>query len=194
VGIAEVVATVWRNVVAVYGPIDEFVVMPNHLHGIIWIGKNGTPVGAQQQHRPSSGGHLFLASPDVNVVTDDIVAAPLRPTGTKQRHAFTQRPVESGSLSAIVRTFKSATAKRINRQRRTPGVPLWQRNYYEHIVRDEDDLYRIRRYIRDNPAKWNEDPLNPAVAICHFALRPPLPNSYRESARTFPTKYALARQ
>jgi len=56
---------------------------------------------------------------------------------------------------------KSATAERINNIRRTPGAPVWQRNYHEHIVRDKDDLQRIRRYIRDNPARWAEDPENP---------------------------------
>jgi len=38
---------------------------------------------------------------------------------------------------------------------------VWQRNYYEHVVRDDDDLTRIRQYIRDNPANWHDDPLNP---------------------------------
>jgi hypothetical protein len=85
-----------------------------------------------------------------------VVAAPL------QRRAFEQRLVEPGSLSALVRAFKSATAKRINRIRDTAGAPLWQRNYYEHVIRDEDDLARICQYIADNPARWDEDPLNPA--------------------------------
>jgi hypothetical protein len=105
-----------------------------------------------------SGKHRLSPKANASPSSVDVVAAPLH------RYAFNKRPVESGSLSAIVRTFKSAAAKRINRLRGTSGAPLWQRNYYEHIVRDEDDLYRIREYIRDNPAKWNEDPLNPAVA------------------------------
>ena len=41
---------------------------------------------------------------------------------------------------------------------------LWQRNYYEHVIRDEDDLDRVRRYIAENPLRWDEDPENPAMA------------------------------
>ena len=51
-----------------------------------------------------------------------------------------------------------------NESRKTPGTPIWQRNYYEHIVRDEDDPYRIRMYIRDNPLKWAVDEENPKSA------------------------------
>ena len=53
------------------------------------------------------------------------------------------------------------TAKRINQSRNTPGAKLWQRNYYEHVIRDEDDLNRIRQYILDNPARWAKDENNP---------------------------------
>ncbi len=59
-----------------------------------------------------------------------------------------------GSLAAIVRAFKSASAKRIDALRRTPGAPVWQRNYYERVIRDERELKAVRQYIRDNPAKW----------------------------------------
>lgn len=70
--------------------------------------------------------------------------------------------LEPGSLPVLVRTVKSATAKRINNRRRTRGSALWQDDYYEHIIRDEDDLRRVREYILDNPRKWAEDPDNPA--------------------------------
>ena len=63
----------------------------------------------------------------------------------------------SGSLSTIVRAVKSASTKQINKLRNSPGQELWQRNYYEHIIRDEKDLNRIRKYIKNNPAKWEED-------------------------------------
>jgi REP element-mobilizing transposase RayT len=65
------------------------------------------------------------------------------------------------TLSAIVGSFKSASSKEINEIRKRPDVPLWQRNYYEHVVRDEDDLNRIRQYIYDNPANWAMDVENP---------------------------------
>ncbi|TLM99703.1 hypothetical protein FDZ74_17640 [bacterium] len=61
------------------------------------------------------------------------------------------RGTQPQSLEALVQNFKSVTAKRINQMRRTPGMRVWQRNYYEHVVRDEQDLENIQRYIRDNP-------------------------------------------
>jgi REP element-mobilizing transposase RayT len=114
----------------------EFVAMPNHIYGIMWIVGDddavvvGARVGAQRRCAP----------------TDNI------PTN-----------VIPGSLGAIIRAFKSAATKRINAQRGTPGAPVWQRNYYEHIVRDEESLNRIRQYILDNPLRWAYDRNNPAA-------------------------------
>jgi len=68
----------------------------------------------------------------------------------------------SQTLGAIVRGFKGAATCRINRRRGTPGEPVWQRNYYEHIVRDRRELERIRRYIHRNPARWHRDRNHPA--------------------------------
>ena len=67
----------------------------------------------------------------------------------------------SGSLGAIIGQFKSAASKRINKLRGTPGIPIWQRNYYEHIIRNEDDLAEIREYIMNNPQRWEFDKENP---------------------------------
>ena len=67
----------------------------------------------------------------------------------------------SDSIPTIVRLFKSAATKRINTMRKMPGTPLWQRNYYEHIIRDDADLCRIREYAETNPACWAEDTENP---------------------------------
>ena len=115
--------------------LDEFVVMPNHFHAIIFI----NDVGA---HRcaPGCGG-----VPDR---TWAHVGAPLRR--------------EPGSLGSIIAGFKSVVTKRINAMRDNPGCPVWQRNYYEHVIRDERDLHAIRQYIADNPAKWESDANHPA--------------------------------
>ena len=66
-------------------------------------------------------------------------------------------------LSKIIGRFKMVSAKQINDLRQSQGSALWQRNYYEHIVRDEESLNRIRQYITDNPAQWEFDQENPAV-------------------------------
>ena len=65
------------------------------------------------------------------------------------------------SLGSFVAGFKSAVTKRINELRGTPGLTVWQRNYYEHIIRDEEELNRVRQYIIDNPTCWEQDPENP---------------------------------
>jgi len=69
--------------------------------------------------------------------------------------------LKSGSIGAIIGQFKSITAKRINALRQTPGTPVWQRNYYEHIIRNEESLESIRLYIQHNPWKWALDEENP---------------------------------
>lgn len=59
-----------------------------------------------------------------------------------------------GSLPTIIRSYKSAVTKRINELRSTPGKYVWQRNYYERVIRNEKELYNIRKYILQNPQKW----------------------------------------
>ncbi|PWH20588.1 MAG: hypothetical protein DDG58_02080, partial [Ardenticatenia bacterium] len=125
---------------------DEFVVMPNHVHGIIWIVDDGRRGAASLRPYHARPYHM-------------------RPDHARPDHARPYGPppinVIPGSLGAIVRAYKSAVTKRINTLRGNPDVPVWQRNYYEHIIRDEQELQRIRRYILDNPALWAEDQENP---------------------------------
>ncbi len=102
---------------------NEFVVMPNHIHGIVWIVDN---VGATGR-------------------------ANVGPHGCAPLH----RPPRS--LASFIAGFKSAVTKRINKMRGTPGMPVWQRNYYEHIIRNENALNRIREYIAMNPSRWMTD-------------------------------------
>ncbi len=132
---------------------DEFITMPNHIHGIIWITKT-TAVGAQQKDSPAEA-PIRNARPGAELPTGSVCAAPLHGGG---RRTFRLLP---GSLGAFIGAFKSATTKRINEVRGTPGAPVWQRNYYEHVVRNADDLARIRRYILANPAKMERRPRQP---------------------------------
>ncbi len=68
----------------------------------------------------------------------------------------------SQTLGAVVRGFKAAVTYGINVSRHTPGVPVWQRNYYEHVMCDATELERVRAYIANNPARWAEDRDNPS--------------------------------
>ena len=121
--------------------LDEFVIMPNHFHAIIFIDdRRGTAC------RPLG----------FNVVTD-------KDQGTAHRAPTAElfgRPVV-GSLPTIIRSFKSAATKHINRLRNNPGAPVWQRNYYERVIRDDQELHAIRQYIINNPIKWADDENHP---------------------------------
>lgn len=76
-----------------------------------------------------------------------------------------RRNVVPGSLAAIIRSFKSAATQRINTMRNTPGIPMWQRNYYEHVIRTEDEWNEIRTYIAENPSRWKLDENHPRQAF-----------------------------
>lgn len=124
--------------------LDEFVVMPNHVHGIIIIGKGEAFVGESQTQDKRRTKSKRVMNPKEECF------APTLPHGT-----------QSGSLGAIIQNFKSVSARKINRVRAISGVSVWQRNYYERIVRNEDELNRIRCYIMDNPTHWETDENNP---------------------------------
>ncbi len=81
--------------------------------------------------------------------------------GVGQAPAGRPKGPPRGSLGAVVGSFKSAVTRRINWLRAGPGAPVWQRNYNDRIVRDEEELFRIRTYIRENPLRWALDPENP---------------------------------
>ena len=114
--------------------LDAFVIMPNHMHGIIVICDN--PVGASRRLAPTD------------------TSRRLAPTGASPR-------IVAGSLGAMIGQIKSITTKRINALRHTPGQAVWQRNYHDHIIRSETALNNIRQYIAHNPMRWAEDEENP---------------------------------
>jgi putative transposase len=79
----------------------------------------------------------------------------------KQAHGGAPLNRPPKSLGSFIAGFKAATTKSVNVERGKLGYPVWQRNYYEHIIRNEDELYKIREYIRGNPMKWEYDEENP---------------------------------
>ncbi len=102
--------------------LDKWVVMPNHLHGIIAIASPHTSLGDR----------------------------PVAPTGPA-----------ANSLGAIIANYKATVTRRINRLQDEPSEKLWQRNYWDHVIRNDADLTRIREYIVNNPAQWELDKLHP---------------------------------
>jgi len=91
------------------------------------------------------------------------VGAGLRPAPTPHEGSSEGRGEgRRVTFSEVLRAFKSHSARRINIVRGTPGAPVWQRGFYEHVVRNEADLDRIRRYIEGSPQRWAEDDENPS--------------------------------
>ncbi|HEV7128133.1 MAG TPA: hypothetical protein VGN32_11900 [Ktedonobacterales bacterium] len=71
-------------------------------------------------------------------------------------------------MGRFVAGYKGAVTTAINTRRNTPGITIWQRNYHEHVIRNEDDMTRIRAYIADNPARWTTDPENIVLHSSHL--------------------------
>jgi len=87
----------------------------------------------------------------------------LKEEGTARRAPTIERfgKPTTGSIPTIVRAFKSSVTVRVNKARKTPSAPVWQRNYFERIIRDEEELNRIREYILYKPILWDQDLENP---------------------------------
>ena len=113
--------------------LDEFVIMPNHLHGIIILFNDSVGAGLNDTFRSQTEQMTIKPAP----------ATIVQSTNYQQK-----------GIPEIIRGFKTFSARQINNIRSQKGVPLWQRNYYEHIIRNESDLNRIREYIVKNPQKW----------------------------------------
>jgi putative transposase len=117
--------------------LDAFIVMPNHVHGVIVIVDAGN-----EPERVSHDTHHMISN-----------------VGATRRDAPTSPTLQSGSLGAIIGQLKSMVTKRINRLPDAPDHPVWQRNYYAHIIRSQEALNQIRAYIANNPAQWAQDSL-----------------------------------
>jgi putative transposase len=135
------VATLWNDIPARFPgmELDAFVVMPNHIHGIILL-------------------------PDNDAVAEGAArASTIRRSESTGGRATTR---VAPTVGHVVGAFKSLPTVAYIRNAKANRLPafhsrLWQRNYYEHVIRDEADLDRIRRYIDENPARWEFDDENP---------------------------------
>ena len=96
-----------------------------------------------------------------------IVFKSIDETGPKRDQRAGSKPARMvrHGLPEIVRGFKTFSSRRINKSRGTVGTPIWQRNYYEHVIRNDHELNRIREYIIYNPARWETDRENPNASV-----------------------------
>jgi putative transposase len=120
----KIVESCWKDISLHYpeAKSEVFIVMPNHIHGIIII--------------------------------QDFTRAGSKPAPTN-KHA----------LSEIIRGFKTYSSRRINEYRKSEGMSVWQRGYYDHVIRGEAECYQIGEYILFNPAKWETDCENPYATL-----------------------------
>ncbi len=135
-----IAATEWARSTDIRQEIElgEWIVMPNHFHGIVFIRE------IDKEERAQSLAPL---------------QQPLQGYGYQLETGMAIRKPKS--LSSLVAGFKIAVTTKINSDRHTPRNPVWQRNYYEHIIRDEISLEKIRQYILNNPVSWEQDQLHP---------------------------------
>ncbi len=143
--IGKIVEWEWRELPKrlSYVTLGAHMVMPNHFHGILFIHEN---VGATRQGQTMSQPKEELLQ---TMIPDGIDGSSL-PRGPKP-----------ASLGAILAQFKSRATKRIWKIPEFKNTPIWQRNYYEHIIRNETDLQNKTDYINANPLLWDEDDENP---------------------------------
>ena len=161
--------------------LDEFVIMPNHLHGIIII-ESSEVAGEALANQDFS--QLFsevageaLANQDFSQSFSEVAGEALANQDFSQQQnlssqcfaptVYTGETVKINgtkpqSLAAITQNYKSVSTRQINRMNKAKGNVIWQRNYYEHIIRNEEALNNICEYIVNNPINWVKDQENPA--------------------------------
>jgi REP element-mobilizing transposase RayT len=155
--------------------LHEYIVMPNHFHGILQIVVGATLVVAPTTPSPTANAvERYEITPklDVGHMIENVqpklpqgqpeLQPQLQPEGQRQGIAPTPKTVGD-----MMDAFKSITTVEYIRGVKNLGWPtfngkLWQRNYWEHIIRDEKSYHRIAEYIINNPRKWSEDKFNPA--------------------------------
>ena len=132
-----IVEKTWLELIDHYENVelDYYVVMPNHFHGIIIINEKLVRGGQQLKTK-------------INTVGEG-----LRPSPTHEMQSTTI--TKKYGLTEIVRAFKSFSSRRINEMKKAGERFKWQRSFYDRIVRNEKELYFIRRYIEQNPMKWD---------------------------------------
>jgi REP element-mobilizing transposase RayT len=165
--------------------LDAFTVMPNHLHGILWI------LGPKGEHIPGNTGYVIPDAVGPNSIRPVVGPNSIRPVvgpkslrpnvgpngvgpGPNAVRPYNKGAVQSPigpanpippmrprSLASWASGFKSAVTSRIRKLWNDPDAVVWQEDYFERIIRDEKELLNVRDYILSNPLRWKLDRENP---------------------------------
>jgi REP element-mobilizing transposase RayT len=126
--------------------LDEFVVMPNHLHGILIL-DHADAIGENEREGIMGTGR---ACPARTLPAGIIGAAGAPPPPALRKFGGSN----ADSLSGIIGSYKSSAARVINQIRKTPGAEVWHRNFFDRIIENSTQHDRIRTYIQENPKRW----------------------------------------
>ncbi len=132
--------------------LDQFQIMPNHLHGIIIINPvgDGSPIPYKGKQNNMSPIHDKIAIEN-EINSEKINVRDGKPVPN----------VKNSRLSDIVAYFKYMATKEVNLISKTPGKKIFQRSFYDRIIRNEKELYNIRKYIIENPLRWKYEKETP---------------------------------
>ena len=149
--IGQIIVECWNRIPQHFPSVElgESVIMPNHIHGIIAWGIAGTRIP-----RPLVGARSPRPPENINNRRGEVPS----PVDT---NPIRRGEVSSPALGKVIAYFKYQSTKHINQHHNTPGKRIWQRNYYDHVIRNDTDLQRLRQYVQDNPMKWTLDQLHP---------------------------------
>ncbi|MCL2760890.1 MAG: hypothetical protein FWD70_04495 [Desulfuromonadales bacterium] len=153
-----IAAETWLEISARFSNVElhDFIIMPNHVHGIIeivgarFIAPDINPISINDSNEGMINSNECSMNPDEDVMYNGAINR--APTGGG--FAGEKNPMHHMNLARIIRWYKGRTTHEC---RKAEFSFAWQRNYYEHIIRDEEDLNRVTEYIRVNPCRWNED-------------------------------------
>jgi REP element-mobilizing transposase RayT len=139
--------------------IDTYIVMPNHVHIVVMLGaipeaEGRIPQQGRSRPAPTENHGDAEVQGRQGLVGAGLDLPSPQPRSTTSREALP-------SLSEVMRAFKTISATKANKILGRTGAPFWQRNYYEHVIRNDAALDRIRTYIANNPANWEQDEENP---------------------------------
>ena len=141
----EIVNSCWHDLINHYKNIalDEYIIMPNHFHGIIWLVGNGLKPFQKTTNQPVGNGlKPFRRTTDQNITSTE-------------RNGLKPFPTQHG-LPEIIRGFKTFSSRRVN-EIKTNEPFRWQKSYFDRIIRNDKELNNIRNYIIQNPMNWEKD-------------------------------------